>query len=167
MDESDKMNYRKFIINQLIKFTNKFNTLERDIQKAFHDEELAYKVLDIVIYSKDIEEKILASGLLGNLTYVSNDVTYSICDENIIPVFITLMEKNTNQEELLNNILTIIGNIMVINTEFILKQTDFIKFYTNYIHNDLLNFNSTRIWINNNIVDLIDCYVTDEKIEVN
>jgi len=165
--ENKKKDYRKFVLNKLIYFTNKYNKLAPENQYLFHCEDFCYDILDIVLLSRDKEEKIDAINLLANLTYISNDIVQSITDVKIIDAFIGIIEKNNNSDDLEKNILHVIGNMIIINTNFVLNKSNFLEFYVRYIFKNYSSFNSTIIWFNGILMDLIDIYMIDDKLQVN
>ncbi len=178
--ENNKKDYRRFIISKLIHFTHKYKSLGPEIQKLFHDEDFSYNILDIILFSQDKEEKIQASTLLTNLTYISNDVIQSICDEKLIEALMEILNKNHQRKSisknentnsldddvLYNNIIIILGNIIINDSDFVLKKTNFLDFYAIYVEKSMGLFDSTKIWMNGILMNLPYVYMVNEKHEV-
>lgn len=161
--ENNKYEYRQFIIYNLNRFINIFNSLEPDIKRVLFAEDFTYRILDILLKSPYIEEKIETSLLLANLTFYSNDIIESIKDDSIIDALFEILILNINMIDLMNNILIIIGNIITINSDFVFKKTKFFDFYIKLLNESKSRFHSTLYVFNGIIMEFLDVHLVEEN----
>ena len=108
---------------------------------------MCYYIEYILIHSNIEYEQLLASNILANLSYNSDEIIFYLKNEEIINDLINLAENHPKINLIEQNLLILFGNILSSEDEFIIKKTRFLEYFVKFIEKNFSYKNTIINWI--------------------